>query len=257
MRLRYRCNWLMAVTKSFAITLWISVRTLFELYTGRFTREIGDRRLRWWSRRLLRYARVECNVHNPGGVRLEPGVRYIIMCNHRSVYDIPLTFVALPGSIRMLTKKELFRVPIWGRGMLAGEFISVDRHDRQQAFRDLERARDKMESGIALWVAPEGTRSLTGELLPFKKGAFRLALETHAVIVPLGIRGSERVLPTKTLALSFGERVDIHVGTPIDSTRYSESDLTSLIADVRAQLEVLGGYATEHRPETDGKRSAV
>src|SRR4029079_5554001 len=92
----------------------------------------------------------------------------------------PLIFAALPGSIRMLTKKELFRVPIWGRGLAAGEFVSLDRSQRQQAIRDLGAARDKMADGVILWVAPEGTRSKDGRLGSFKKGGFLLALENGA-----------------------------------------------------------------------------
>jgi 1-acyl-sn-glycerol-3-phosphate acyltransferase len=233
---------LVIIAKSCAITIWISLRTLFEVYAGRFTRDLGDRRLRWWSSRLLRYVSADCRVHNPNGVTLAAGIPYIVMCNHRSLYDIPLTFVALPGSIRMLTKKELFRVPVWGRGMRAGEFISIDRQNRQQAFRDLASARAKMESGIVLWVAPEGTRSRTAELLPFKKGPFRLALESKAMIVPLGIRGSERILPAKTLRFSTGEQIEVHVGTPIDSSRYGDGELLALMSAVRAQLEHLGDY---------------
>ena len=102
-------------------------------------RERADRRLRWWSKRLLDMAEVHTEVRNPHGVDLPAGRPVIIMSNHASLYDIPIIFVSLPGSIRMLTKKELFRVPIWGRGMRAGEFISIDRHDRVQAMRDLDR----------------------------------------------------------------------------------------------------------------------
>jgi 1-acyl-sn-glycerol-3-phosphate acyltransferase len=235
------------IVKSCAITLWISIRTLFEAYTGRFTRELGDRRLRWWSSRLLDYVGAECHVHDSNSVSFEPGVPYVLMCNHRSLYDIPITFVALPGSIRMLTKKELFRVPLWGRGMRAGEFISIDRQNRQQAFRDLDEAKAKMASGIIVWVAPEGTRARSAELLPFKKGPFRLAHQANAVIVPIGIRGSDRILAAKTLAFSTGERIDVHVGVPIDASCYGERELEALMADVRAQLEQLGGYVATRR----------
>lgn len=227
--------------KSGAITLWISLRTLFEVYRGRFQREVGDRRLRWWSRRLIEYLGVDCQVENPHGFAFQPGVRYIVMCNHRSLYDIPLTFLALPGSIRMLAKKELFKVPIWGAGMRAGEFVSIDRSNARQAKRDLAEAREKMESGIILWVAPEGTRSSGDELLPFKKGPFRLASETEAVILPIGIRGADAVLPTKTLRPTYGARVEVHIGRPIDSRDY-EDDVRRMMADVRAQIESLGGY---------------
>src|SRR6185436_1059225 len=106
---------------------------------------------RWWSERLLGYIRLRCRVVNPNGTEIPRGRPVILMSNHSSLYDIPLVFQALPGSIRMLTKKELFRVPIWGRGLKAGEFVSIDRHDHAQAMRDLAAAREKMTSGIVLW----------------------------------------------------------------------------------------------------------
>jgi 1-acyl-sn-glycerol-3-phosphate acyltransferase len=230
------------ILKSAGITLWISVRTLFEVYTGRFRREIGDRRLRWWSSRLLKYVGVELRVHNPHGFDFEPGTRYIVMCNHRSLYDIPPTFMALSGSIRMLAKKELFKVPVWGAGMRVGEFISIDRRNFEQAVRDLNAAKAKMESGIILWAAPEGTRSRMDELLPFKKGPFRVALDTGAIIVPLGIRGADTVLPARTTRFSYGQPVDVAVGRPIDSRQYA-GDLERLMADVRLEIEALAGYA--------------
>jgi 1-acyl-sn-glycerol-3-phosphate acyltransferase len=72
------------------------------------------------------------------------------MSNHRSHYDIPLIFLSLPGSIRMLTKKELFNIPIWGRGLRAAEFLSIDRRDHAQAMKDMEYAKERMQSGIVL-----------------------------------------------------------------------------------------------------------
>ncbi len=139
----------------------------------------------------------------------------------------------------MLTKKELFRVPIWGRGLTAGEFISIDRHNRRQAFRDLEEARKKMESGIILWVAPEGTRSRDGSLGAFKKGGFMLALQTGATIVPVGIRGAHDVLPARSLALRLGQEAEVHVGEPIDASVYSIEQRDHLMAAVEAQIRRL------------------
>jgi 1-acyl-sn-glycerol-3-phosphate acyltransferase len=93
----------------------------------------------WWSQRLLDLVSLRCRVVAPPGFAFDAARPIILMSNHQSLYDIPLIFVALPGSIRMLTKRELFRIPIWGRGMKAAEFISIDRRDRRQARRDLAR----------------------------------------------------------------------------------------------------------------------
>jgi 1-acyl-sn-glycerol-3-phosphate acyltransferase len=165
------------------------------------------------------------------------------MSNHRSHYDITLTILSLPASIRMLTKKELFKIPLWGRGMAAGEFISIDRNNIEQAKQDLKKAREKMEDGIVLWIAPEGTRSRTGRMGPFKKGGFILAIEAGAQIIPVGIRGSEKVLQPKTWEFFLDQKVDVHIGKPIDASVYTMENKDELIEAVRREISVLCGEA--------------
>jgi 1-acyl-sn-glycerol-3-phosphate acyltransferase len=229
------------ISKVILLTFWITLLTVYEAYTGRYQRERVDRRLRWWSLRLLKCVDLSYEVIAPHDFRFQKNRSYIIMTNHSSLYDIPLIFMALPGSIRMLTKKELFRVPLWGRGLLAGEFISIDRHNRRQAFRDLEEARRKMESGIILWIAPEGTRSRTAEIGPFKKGGFMLAFKTGATILPVGIRGAMDVLPPKTSEFQLGKRVEIHIGKPVDVLQFNRKNSDQLMETVRRELSRLTG----------------
>jgi 1-acyl-sn-glycerol-3-phosphate acyltransferase len=170
----------------------------------------------------------------------------ILMSNHQSLYDIPLVFVALPGSIRMLTKKELFRVPIWGRALAAGEFVSIDRRNHKQALRDLADARRKMEDGIVLWVAPEGTRTRDGYLGPFKKGAFMLALETGARIIPIGIRGATDALLPDSFHARLGCTAEVRLGAPIDAATYSVDSRADLMREVETRICELA--AIEPRP---------
>jgi 1-acyl-sn-glycerol-3-phosphate acyltransferase len=233
------------IIKSFYVTLHISVLAIYYSYRSVDRRAACDGLLRWWSTRLLRFVGLTYETVDSHHLKFEPNRRYMIMSNHSSLYDIPIVFMALPpASIRMLTKKELFQVPVWGRGMVAGEFISIDRKNRKQAFRDLEEARKKMENGIVLWVAPEGTRSRTGELLPFKKGAFMLALQTGATIIPVGIRGAYDVLPAKTSRFHLGRHVQVHIGAPIDASQYKKQDRDQLMLDVEARIRELTGSPT-------------
>jgi 1-acyl-sn-glycerol-3-phosphate acyltransferase len=221
-------------------TLRITVATLADAYRNRSVRENADRRLRWWSQRLLDLVQAKFCVIGDASAAQPAGRPLVIMSNHSSLYDIPLIFVALPGSIRMLTKKELFRVPIWGRGMKAGEFVSIDRSDHAKALRDLEQAKATMTSGISLWVAPEGTRSSDGTLGEFKKGGFVLAIQTGAVILPVGIRGSHDILPPKTFfQADLGRTAEVHVGEPIDAQRYPMERRDELVAEVRARISAL------------------
>ncbi|MDF3931651.1 lysophospholipid acyltransferase family protein [Pseudomonas citronellolis] len=220
------------------ITLYYSLLVLSHAAIGRLSRERVDRYTREWSGRLLRLVRMRLSVHGPVP-SFNDGRRYMVLCNHSSHYDIPASFAALPGSIRMLAKRELYRIPVLGRAMRAAEFPSIDRHNSQRARDDLRRARQMMESGIVLWAAPEGTRSDDGRLLPFKKGCFRLALDTEAVIIPVAIRGIHRVLPARTFDLNLGQPVDLLVGAPVDAAAFRERGVDALLEEVRGRLQEL------------------
>ncbi len=228
------------VLGSVGLTALYSLLVLLRALFGKLDRRIVDKYCREWSTALLKLVRTSLTVR--GEVPdFNDGRRYIIMSTHASHYDIPVSFVSLPGSIRMLAKKELFKIPLLGQAMAAAEFPPIDRSNRQNAVRDLDRARAMMESGIALWAAPEGTRSPDGNLLPFKKGCFHLALDTEAVIVPVAIRGIHRVLPARSMQINLGQPVDVRVGTPIDTVGKSKEDLAGVMEEVRQRLEELLG----------------
>lgn len=234
----------------FIVTIYATLRiTFIVLYRvnlrGGYPRWYGDKWLRWWAGKLVGAVRIDYSVVDPHQTEIEPGKRYIIMSNHRSHYDIPLMILGLPGSIRMLTKKELFKVPLWGRGLKAGEFISIDRSDLEQAKKDLASARAKMESGVVLWIAPEGTRSRTGRLGPFKKGGLVMAIESGATIIPVGIQGTENVLKPKTTEFFLDQEVKITIGSPIEASNYTIEERDQLLDEVRASIADLCGEAGE------------
>ena len=197
---------------------------IFIAFMKKDVRQRTDKFTRWWSEKMLHIVRVNYQIFNPHQVKFLPNRSYVVMSNHASHYDIPLSFVAFSeGSIRMIAKKELFRVPLWGMALRAAEFISIDRKDRRQAVKDLQFAREKMRSGIIPWIAPEGTRTRTGEIQPFKKGGFVLAIQTEAVIIPMGIRGSGKILPPDTWDFHTKQKVEMHIGEPVDPKDYANA----------------------------------
>jgi 1-acyl-sn-glycerol-3-phosphate acyltransferase len=139
----------------------------------------------------------------------------------------------------MVGKKELFRIPFFGPAMRRHEFVCIDRSNREQAVKDLAKASDLMKSGIVIWIAAEGTRSRTGKLQAFKKGVFMLAINTQAIIVPMMIEGTRRILPADSLTFSYGEHVTVHVGPCIDTAGMTEQNRDALMAQVRGTMEGL------------------
>jgi 1-acyl-sn-glycerol-3-phosphate acyltransferase len=165
------------------------------------------------------------------------GESYVVMSNHQSHYDIPVVFCALPMlSIRMVAKASLFRVPIWGRALRVSGFVPVDRSRRERAIASLRAARETMQSGISVWIAPEGTRSRTGELGELKHGGFHLALDTGVRILPVTIDGTRDVLPANGYAVRRGVRVRVTVHPPIDPREHGPERRAELVDRVRAAI---------------------
>lgn len=226
-----------------AETLAISVPTVLDALRGRTTLEACDARLARWSRRLLEQADVRLETFGLEALRASQTAggasadeTFVVMSNHRSVYDIPVLFQAFPRTLRMVTKAELFKIPVWGPAMRAAGFIEIDRKDRARAIASLAVARARLESGVNVWIAPEGTRSRDGTLREFKKGGFLLALETGLRILPVGLRGTEDILRSGSFDVRKGTRVEVHFGAPIDPRAFGMERRDALTAATRAAI---------------------
>ncbi|HEY7955935.1 MAG TPA: lysophospholipid acyltransferase family protein [Polyangia bacterium] len=226
-------------------TLEISVPTVVDALAGRLTVERSDARLRSWSQALLDRAEVELSVSGLDRVPLDRA--YVLMSNHQSHFDVPILYRAWPGTLRMVAKAELFRVPVWGRAMRAAGFVAVDRSgNRAKAEAAMRAAGEAIRAGVSIWIAPEGTRSEDGQLGKFKKGGFLLALETRTPIVPIAISGSRDILPKHTRAIVRGARVQVTFGAPIDPSRPSEIDPRRGSAKVAALSTEVRDFISAH-----------
>jgi 1-acyl-sn-glycerol-3-phosphate acyltransferase len=219
-------------------TLHISLTTTVDSVRGTVPKDLSDRRLARWAANIVDHLGVRLEVR--GRENLAPGETYLVMSNHQSFYDIPVLFVVIGSNIRMVAKKELFRVPIFGKALAEGGFISIDRQDRAQAFRSLQQASGLLSSGTHVWIAPEGTRSKDGRLLPFKKGAFYLALEAGLPILPVTLDGTRLALPAGTVRSIPGATVRVTIHPKIDPRPYAsqgKEGRDALITEVRRTLE--------------------
>lgn len=220
----------------------ICLKSIIMQLLGKTSHQWANKVIQSWTKTILSSIEAKYIIVNPHHIEPKPGHPTIIMCNHSSVYDIPLSFCVFPKiSLRMLGKKELFRIPIMGKGMIAAGFPSIDRKNKLQAIKDLEKIKDLLEEDIVVWIAPEGTRSKNGKLGTFKKGGFITAINAGATIIPIGIRGANKILPPKSLRPSIGETAEIHVGMPIDAKKYTLENKEKLIAEVYQSIKKLVG----------------
>jgi 1-acyl-sn-glycerol-3-phosphate acyltransferase len=169
----------------------------------------------------------------------------IYMSNHLSLFDTPLFYATINDTIRIVTKKELTRAPILGKAILSSEHVIIDRKIPAKSQNFYQNAREKLANGISLWIFPEGTRS-QGEQLPFKIGGFRLAHETGAQIIPVGIVGTDKILRTKKALPHLNQNIEIRVGKPVDaSTAKSAEAQKALMEQVAQTIKTLASLRTE------------
>ncbi|MEZ5175903.1 MAG: lysophospholipid acyltransferase family protein [Acidimicrobiia bacterium] len=210
--------------------LFIIVYGIFRPHTPLFGRIVKR-----WSRQFLRIPPVRFEIH--GVEHVDESRRYVVVSNHLSTFDIPLLFWVLPIEGRFLAKKELFRIPIVSPAMRRIGIIEVDRQaggSSRQAINDGVRL--AAERGYSLMVFPEGTRSGGEELLPFKKGAFRIAIDTGLPILPVAIEGTDRI-STPGSKLFFPGHARIRVLPPIETAELTnKDDLTPLMRATEAAI---------------------
>lgn len=191
---------------------------------------------RGWARTILFCARIPVKVLHPE--RLADGRSFVVVANHESFSDILVLLARLPLSVRFLTKKSVFRVPVLGWSIRAAGFVPVDRGNRARSLATVEAALALLRSGRSLVIFPEETRARTDELLPFKSGAALLAVRSGFPLLPVGIAGTRRALPRGTLAISPGP-VAMAIGRPIGIAGRSARDRDELTRQAREAIEGL------------------
>lgn len=206
---------------------------------------------RGWSRTILALSGVHVRVLHPE--RLKPGRSVVLVSNHESFADIVVLLANVPIQVRFLAKRGVFSVPILGWSIRAAGFVPVDRGDRTRGAATFEAALARLESGRSLVIFPEETRTRTGELLPFKKGAALLALKAGAPILPVGISGTRAVLPRTTLLPSRGDVVLV-AGELISVDGMAAKDRAAVTESARQAVQALRDEAASALAKEPGAR---
>jgi 1-acyl-sn-glycerol-3-phosphate acyltransferase len=179
----------------------------------------------------LRLGRIRIQVEGREHIPPRPA---IFMSNHVSNLDPPILLPLLPYRTAFFLKRSLMKIPIVGIGMRLANFVPVDRDGRPESAKEsVQAASQTMALGVSIMTFPEGTRSRTGQMLPFKKGAFYLAMETNAPVVPVSIWGSERMMTKGSLRIQPG-LAQVRFHPAIDPAQFSTRE--ELMEAVRAAI---------------------
>jgi 1-acyl-sn-glycerol-3-phosphate acyltransferase len=190
---------------------------------------------RSWSRLLLRMAGVR--VELVGAEHLDARQRYVYVANHASLFDIPVLLATIPDNIRIMYKRELGRIPVFGWGLRLSPFVPIDRERSRDAAAQLEATISSMATGASVVVFPEGTRSADGTLGAFRRGAFALAARAGRPIVPVVLEGTATILPARSFRLRGGAVRCIILEAMTLPHPPSRADEKQALETVRARME--------------------
>lgn len=192
---------------------------------------------RLWARSVLFFFGARPTVR--GAAHLDPARNYVLVSNHLSLVDTPLVLHCVPVPFKYLAKRELLKAPFIGWYLRRAGHLTVDRASLRSSIQSMnECARIIRDRSLSVLIFAEGTRSLTGEMQPFKDGAAYLAIQSGVPIAPIAITGTWDVLAAKDSCFHPGP-VEVRIGEPISSEGYSLKDRGALTALVEARVREL------------------
>jgi 1-acyl-sn-glycerol-3-phosphate acyltransferase len=219
---------------AFVVTLVLGLTVIIAALLGVKDKPGGlfEKAPRWWSSAVLWAAGIKVRVHGmENGASGEP---HIFASNHVSWFDVPALARILPR-YKFVAKAELFKVPIFGRGMRAVGMIEIQRENRKAAFGAYDIAAERIRSGSSVVVFPEGTRGHAYPLRPFKKGPFVLAIAAGVPIVPIIVHGTIEIMPKGSWWVQPGT-IDVHLLEPVSTTGVDYDHREALMQKVRTRM---------------------
>jgi len=177
-----------------------------------------------------------CPVKIVGKEKLDKKQSYIFVANHQGIYDIFLLFGYLGQPIKWVMKQSLRKAPFLGKSCEAAGFIFVDNSSPQAAARTVQEAEQRLKDGASITIFPEGSRSKTGKMERFKKGAYQMAMNLKLPIVPVTINGSFDVMSIHTFWIN-PHKMEVIIHDPIPTNHLASENLREATTNIRVLME--------------------
>lgn len=157
----------------------------------------------------------------------------VLVANHQSNFDIPVILTGIDFDLGFVAKKEMESWPFFYRWMRRGKFIFLDRSNAREGMKSIKKAVDIVKSGFPTVIFPEGERTVDGKIGTFKKGSFKLALDTNGFVVPLTICGAINIQKRGSIAIHRNQKIKLIIEKPIDVSKLSDEEKKNLNTTVR------------------------
>ena len=184
-----------------------------------------------WSWLIIKISGINLQIHGKENFQASKG--YIVAANHRNIFDIPIICIASKLNIRFAAKVELFKIPIFGQAITLAGMVKIDRSNKDKALEELKKTEGVIKQGVSLVIFPEGTRNKEDKgLLPFKKGAFMMSMNTNQDLLPITVNKSNKILQGLSVKPIT---ITIHFHKPVNPATY-QGKRDQFMNDVRETI---------------------
>lgn len=199
---------------------------------------VNQRLVRWWARTVFAIIGVRLELLNEN--TMETQASRVFVCNHQSALDMVWMAAVTPPAPIAIGKKEIAWIPFINLGFWAMEYLYIDRKNPRKAVKTLERAkREVMDRKRTMIIAPEGTRTPDGTIQPFKRGAFKFAVEAQALVCPVVVSGAYEILPKQRFLPRAGGTIRLRFLPPIETRGMGPADVEKLTERVRGSISAV------------------
>lgn len=214
-------QFLIALPLILVITLFTAIFTIicFPWKNGKVPHAVQV----FWSRSIIKLLLLHIEV--TGKENVNPNNSYVFVSNHQSFIDVFAVYGWLPNKFKWLMKKELRKIPFVGLACAVAGHIFVDRSNPRAAMESLQNIKSQLHNGISTVIFPEGTRTKTGQMGRFKRGAFQVAMDVNLPVVPISLSGFYQAMPPGQFCVTTRTRVHLHIGKPIDINQFENINM--------------------------------
>jgi 1-acyl-sn-glycerol-3-phosphate acyltransferase len=229
---------------------WGILGCVLALINGEYVVWVG----RSWISWIFKTCGLKIDVEGLENIPTDQSV--VLMANHQSALDIGALVLTFPNSWRFVFKREIAYIPFFGWVMALSDQIMIDRGNRKSSVASLQKAASRVAGGVNVMIFPEGTRSLTGELKPFKSGGFHLAIDAGVPILPVTVSGSIPLTPKDSFKVESGT-MKVTYGVPIPTEGLTTNDRKTLKVAVRDAIQAGFDWDYQQLPASEGDRTAA